>query len=137
MQSTMAFLHLFIRLPGVPIRLLLFKKEFQICSRGWRIVFDEDNRIASRTLDQAPKVVRALGGIAGQNASFAPHLAEQGLERTDFMVLGSNRRLRQDHAALHLVHMPDLLLWLFSSIGLLAGAQPRFAIHGHMDSSLA
>src|SRR2546430_2179596 len=35
-QSTMAFLHLFIGLPGAPIGLLIFKKEFQIGSRGWR-----------------------------------------------------------------------------------------------------
>ena len=70
----MSLLRVFIRLPGAPIRLGIFKEEFQIRSGGGGIVFDQDDHLASRTLDQAPKVVVALGCITGQNAPFTQHL---------------------------------------------------------------
>jgi hypothetical protein len=49
----MALLHVFIGLPGTPIGLLIFNEQFQIGSRGRSILFDEDDHLASRTLDQA------------------------------------------------------------------------------------
>jgi len=71
----MPFLHLLKGLPGAPISLLVFKKEFQIGTGSWSIVFDEDDHIASRTLDQAPILVITLSRIAGQNAPLAEHLS--------------------------------------------------------------
>src|SRR5207248_7448199 len=70
-QTTMAFLHLLKGLPGAPIGLLVFKKEFQIRSRERGIVFDEDDHVPSRMLDQAPILVIALSRIAGENAPLA------------------------------------------------------------------
>jgi hypothetical protein len=70
-QSAMALLHVFLGLPGAAISLLIFKKAFQVCSGGRGLVFDKDNHVASKTLDPAPKVVIALGGITSQKAAFA------------------------------------------------------------------
>ena len=74
-QTAMAFLDLFKRLPGAPISLLVFKKEFQIRASERGIVFDEHDHVAPCSVDQAPKFVIALSRVAGQNAPFAQHLA--------------------------------------------------------------
>jgi hypothetical protein len=52
-QTTMAFLALCKRLPGAPVGLFVFKKEFQIRSGGWGIVFDEQYHVPSCSLHQA------------------------------------------------------------------------------------
>jgi hypothetical protein len=49
----MAFLALCKRLPGAPVGLFVFKKEFQIRSGGWGIVFDEQYHVPSCSLHQA------------------------------------------------------------------------------------
>src|SRR5207302_2255050 len=59
-QTAMAFLDLFKRLPGAPISLLVFKKEFQIRAGERGIVFDEDDHVAPCSVDQAPILVIAL-----------------------------------------------------------------------------
>ena len=51
------------------------------------------------------------------------------------MLLG-NGALLQDNARLHLIDMQDLLLWLLSSIRLLARASQGFAIYGQMPMPL-
>src|SRR5207237_5814888 len=96
----MAFLDLSVRLPGASISLGVFKKEFQIRSGGWRIVFDEQHYLAACTLDQAAKVVIALGRVAGENASFAQHLSQQGFECAHFIMLLGNRTLVHHDACL-------------------------------------
>lgn len=114
----MPFLDLDVRLPGPPIRLLSFKKEFQVRLCSWSIAFDDQDYIAARTLHQATELVIALGGIGGENAPFAQDFRQQGLERTHFIVALSNWALLQDDASLRFIDMQQLLLGLFSSIGL-------------------
>jgi hypothetical protein len=46
-QTAMTFLDCFKRVPGTPISLRVFKKEFQICSGDRRIVFDEEDHVPS------------------------------------------------------------------------------------------
>jgi len=133
----MAFFDLFERLPSASIGLRVFKKKFQIRAGGSCIVFDEQHHVTACSMHQAAKVVIALGRITGQHATFAQHLGQQRLERTDFMVLLGNRALLHHHAGLHLIHMQHLLLRLLAPIELLAGTFQGFAIHGQMDMPLA
>src|SRR5579859_6636798 len=117
-QATMPFLDLDVRPPGPPIRLLIFKEEFQVRLCGWCIAFDDHDHIPSRPLYQATELVIALGGIGGENAPFAQDFRQQGLERTPFIVALSNWALLQDDAGLRFIDMQQLLLGLLSSIGL-------------------
>ena len=118
----MSFLDLLERLPGASISPVIFKKKFQVCLCGRSIAFHEDDHVPSRPLHQAPKLVRALGGIAGQNAPFAQHPGKPWLERTDFIVLQGHGTLLQDHPGLDLIHMQHVLLRGLSPIHLFAGA---------------
>jgi hypothetical protein len=43
----MAFLALGKGLPGAPIGLRVFKKEFQVRSGGWSVVFDKQHHVSS------------------------------------------------------------------------------------------
>ena len=78
----------------------------------------------------------ALSRIAGENASFAQHLSQQGFEGAHFIVLLGNRALLHHDARLGLIHMQYLLLRLFSSVQLLARASQGFPINGQMDMLL-
>jgi hypothetical protein len=89
----MAFLDLFKGVPRAAVGLRIFKKEFQISPGGRRIVFHEDNHLPSGTLDQAPKLVIALGCIRRQNAPLTQHLGKLRFECTDFVALLANGTL--------------------------------------------
>ena len=73
-ETAVAFLDLLERLPSAPIGLGVFKKEFPILAGDWSIVFDEQHGVAASTLNEAPKIVRTLGGMAAENAPFAQRL---------------------------------------------------------------
>jgi hypothetical protein len=49
----MTFLDFFKRVPGTSISLRIFKKEFQVRSGDWGIIFDEEYHVAPYALDQA------------------------------------------------------------------------------------
>ena len=133
LQATMTFLHVFVRLPGAPIRLRIFNKQFQSrsCSRG--MLFHDENDIAAGTLHQSPKLVIALRRIGGQNASLTHHLGQQRFERTDLVLLLRNWALMQNTPGLPFIDMQDMLLWLLASIHLLACSFEHFPVNRHMD----
>ena len=135
--TAMAFLDLLKGLPGASIRLGVFKKQFQICSGDWRIVFNEQHHVASGSLHEPPKVMIALRGIGGENSSFAYHLGQQGFEGADFIVLAGDGTLLQDHARLHFIDMQHLLLWGFSPIDLFARPSQDFAVDRQVGAALA
>ena len=132
----MAFLDLGVRSPGVPISLLVFKKEFQIRPCGWRIAFDDHPHITSCSVYQATKLVIALIGIGSDQASFAQDLRQQGLERAHFIVFLSYWTLLQDNACVYLIHVQYLLLRLFSLEDLFARAMGAVALVSHHFSPM-
>jgi hypothetical protein len=132
-QSAMSLLHLIRGLPGAPIRLRVFKKEFQVGAGGGRIVFDEQHHVPSRPFDQPSKLV--IAASAASLVRMRPlhsTSVNNGLRVLTSLCSASNWTLLQHNAALHLRDMQDLLLWLLSSIELLAGAAQGFAINRHL-----
>jgi hypothetical protein len=91
----MPFLDVLKGVPGAAIGVRIFKKEFQVCPGNGRVVFDDDNHLASRTLDEATKLVIALGRIRRQHAPLAQYLCQPGFEGTDFVALLANGTLLQ------------------------------------------
>jgi hypothetical protein len=86
----MTFLDFVKRVPGTPIGLRVFKKEFQIRSGDRRIVFDEEDHVPSCPLHLPPKVVITLGRICRENAPFTERFGQEGFEGTHFIMLGSD-----------------------------------------------
>jgi len=136
-HPAMTFLHSLVGVPGLPICLRIFKKQFQIGSGERCIVFDDQNHIASCPLDQSPKLVIALCRIGGENPSFAQHLCQQRLERTHLIALLSNGTLVQDNTRLYLLDMQHMLLWLLSPIHLIPGPFENFPINRQVNAPLA
>jgi len=133
----MAFLDLLKSLPGPPIGFGVLKKEFQISTCGWRVIFHDEDDITACPLHQAPKLVIALGRIRRQDAPFAQHLSQHGLESTHLIVFHSNGTLVQDNPGLHFIDMQDMLLRFLPSIHLVAGAFQRFAVNRQMNMPVA
>src|SRR5258706_9277256 len=92
-QTPMSFLPLLKGLPRASIRLRVFKKEFQVGTRGRRVVFDEENHVASCSLNQASERMVTLSGIGCENAPFAQHRGQQGFECTHLVAFLPNGTL--------------------------------------------
>lgn len=105
-QTAMSLLHLFRGLPGAPIRLRVFKKEFQVGSGGGRIVFDEQHHVPSRTFDQASKlVVAASAASLVRMRPLHSTSVNNGLRALTSLCSASNRTLLQNNAGMHLIDM--------------------------------
>jgi hypothetical protein len=127
-HPAMTFLNFFKRVPGTPISLRIFKKEFQIRSGDRRIVFDEEYHVPSCPLHLPPKVV--ITDAAASAVRMRP--LQSASVNKGFRVLTAlcSRAIGHCYKTMpgrHLIHMQHLLLRFLSSIELLAGPSQRFA----------